>query len=129
VPKLGPNDRFATYKISKRFDQDISALCPAFRITLAGGVVREARIAFGGMAATPKRAPATEAALVGSPWSEETVRRAKSALMEDYRPIGDMRASARYRMTVAGNMLIRFFLESEGRGGRTRVIAPRESAA
>jgi xanthine dehydrogenase small subunit len=129
VPKLGPDQRFATYKISKRFDQDISALCPAFRVTLVEGRVSDARIAFGGMAATPKRAARTETALAGQPWTEATVRRAIAALAEDYRPIGDMRASARYRATVAGNMLLRFFLETEGRTSRTRVLAPRESAA
>ncbi|MBI3710215.1 MAG: xanthine dehydrogenase small subunit [Proteobacteria bacterium] len=96
VPKPRGDQRFAAYKISKRFDQDISAVCSAYRITLSGGIVGEARIAHGGMAETPKRAPAAEAALNGHPWDETTMRRAMEALAHDYRPIDDMRASAAY---------------------------------
>lgn len=129
APKLGPRDLFATYKISKRFDQDISAVCAAFRVVLDQGVIRDARIAFGGMAATPRRAPKTEATLTGKPWTEATVKEALAALGDDYQPIGDMRASARYRATVAGNMLRRFFLETTLPASRHRVLASREAAA
>jgi xanthine dehydrogenase small subunit len=129
VPKLRGDQRFAAYKISKRFDQDISAVCSAYRLTLSGGIVGEARIAHGGMAETPKRAPAAEAALNGHPWTEATVRRAMEALAQDYRPIDDMRASAAYRLAVARNLLWRFFLENSGRDTATRVLAPREAAA
>lgn len=129
VPKLAPDQRFGTYKISKRFDQDISAVCPAFRITLSDGMVSEARIAFGGMAAIPKRAPKTEAALLGKPWTETTIKAAVPCLAEDYQPIGDMRASAAYRATIAGNMLRRFFRETTEPATRNRLLGPREAAA
>ena len=94
------------------FDQDISAVCAAFAITLDGEMIGSARIAFGGMAATPKRAAQAEAALIGQPWSEVTLRAAMAALAQDYAPLSDMRASAAYRMTVAQNLLRRFWLET-----------------
>ena len=97
VPKLTPGARFAAYKISKRFDQDISAVCAAFH--LAGG---EARFAFGGMAATPARAPRAEAAFA------DGVDAACAALAQDFQPISDQRASAWYRLTVAQNLLRKF---------------------
>ena len=114
VPLRQPRLKFATYKISKRFDQDISAVCAAFAIALEGGTIRSARVAFGGMAATPKRAPRCEAALTGQPWSEATCERAAAALAQDYAPITDMRASAAYRSTVAQNLLRKFHLETSG---------------
>jgi xanthine dehydrogenase small subunit len=89
-------------------------------VRLEGGVIRSARVAFGGMAATPKRAPACEAALAGQVWSEATCRRAAARLAEDYAPISDLRASAGYRMTVAQNLLRRFYLETSGT--RARVL-------
>jgi xanthine dehydrogenase small subunit len=114
VPLPQPGVRLAAYKISKRFDQDISAVCAAFAIALEGGTIRGARVAFGGMAATPRRAPACEAALAGQPWNEATCERAAAALAKDYTPIADMRASAAYRLTVAQNLLRKFHLESSG---------------
>jgi xanthine dehydrogenase small subunit len=110
LPKAGL--RFRTYKLSKRFDQDISAVCAAFAITLDGEKVAAARIAFGGMAATPKRAAAAEAVLVGAPWNEDTLREAMAALARDYAPLSDMRASSSYRMQSAQNLLRRFWLET-----------------
>jgi xanthine dehydrogenase small subunit len=112
----------ATYKISKRFDQDISAVCGAYCLELEKGLIKEARVAYGGMAATPKRAPRCEQALRGKPWSEPTVRAAMAALDGDYAPITDMRASREYRALVARNLLYRFFLETSGSGVRTRVV-------
>ena len=112
VPLRSVQLRFRTYKLAKRFDQDISAVCAAFSITLDGATIDSARIAFGGMAATPKRAAQAEAALLGQPWSETTLRAAMSALAQDYAPLSDMRASAAYRMTVAQNLLRRFWLET-----------------
>src|SRR5690606_2329918 len=103
---------FRTYKVSKRFDQDISAVCAAFAFRLDDGLIRNARVAFGGMAATPARAPATEQALENQPWTVETVRQAMDALSQDYQPLSDMRASSRYRMTAAQNLLYRFQLET-----------------
>ncbi len=112
VPRLPPGARFGCYKISKRFDQDISAVMAAFRVRLRGGRVADARIAFGGMAATPKRALAAEAALVGAVFSKATVSQAVDALAQDFAPITDMRASAVYRLKVAQNLLRRFHVEN-----------------
>jgi xanthine dehydrogenase small subunit len=119
VPLLPAGEKFATYKISKRRDEDISALCGAFRVFVNdAGTVGMARIAFGGMAATPKRAKAVEAALIGKPWTMETVEAVVSHFAEDYQPISDMRASADYRMLAAQNLLKRFFLWTQERGER-----------
>jgi xanthine dehydrogenase small subunit len=104
--------RFGCYKVSKRFDQDISAVMGTFRLTLRSGRVENARIAFGGMAAIPKRAAATEAALTGSRFDHASVESACAALAEDFTPITDMRASAAYRLKAAQNLLRRFFLEN-----------------
>ncbi len=120
LPLLPEGVHFATYKISKRRDEDISALCGAFRLSLKDGVVDSVRIAFGGMAATPKRAKAVEAALIGNSWSMETVEAALAAFGEDYQPLTDMRASAEYRLMTAQNLLKRFFLETQGQGERLK---------
>lgn len=121
VPLLPAGEKFAAYKISKRREEDISTLCGAFRVFVSdGGTVGMARIAFGGMAATPKRAKAVEAALVGKPWTQDTIDAAVSAFAEDYQPISDMRASADYRLLTAQNLLKRFFLETTGNGQRLR---------
>ena len=111
-PSDAPNLR--CYKLSKRFDQDISAVCGCFNITLEGGKVTAARIAFGGMAGTPKRAVACEAALIGQPWRLQTAQAAKTAMQSDFQPMSDMRASAAYRMQTAGNMMIRYFHDLSG---------------
>jgi xanthine dehydrogenase small subunit len=125
VPLLPAGEKFDVYKVSKRRDEDISALCGAFRVFVSdAGTVGMARIAFGGMAATPKRARTVEAALVGRPWTMETIEAAVAAFAEDYQPISDMRASADYRLLVAQNLLRRFFLESTGASIRlTREVA------
>ena len=107
-------DRLACYKLSKRFDQDISAVCGAFNITVEAGVVTGARIAFGGMAGTPKRARAVEAALIGQPWTEATITQAQGAFATDFTPLSDMRASAAYRLRAAQAMLMRQYHESRG---------------
>ena len=121
VPLLPAGEKFAVYKISKRREEDISALCGAFRMFVNdAGVGGMARIAFGGMAATPKRAKAVEAALVGEPWTRETVEAAVAAFAQDYQPITDMRASAEYRLLTAQNLLKRFFLETQGQGERLK---------
>ncbi len=113
VPRRRPGLRVRAYKVAKRFDQDISAVCGAFAIeTGADGIVRTARIAFGGMAATPQRATDTEQALLGQPWNENSVRSAMDALAADYRPLSDLRATAAYRMKVARNLLWRAWLET-----------------
>jgi len=100
------------YKISKRFDCDISAVCAALAIELEGERILAARLAYGGMAATVKRAAQAEAALLGQPWTEATLQCAMTALAQDYTPLTDMRASAGYRLQVAQNLLRRFWLET-----------------
>lgn len=107
-------DALRCYKLSKRFDQDISAVCGAFNIGVEDGVVTSARIAFGGMAGTPKRAATVEAALLNQPWTVETVEGATARFGDDFTPMTDMRASADYRLTAAGNMLHRYFAETTG---------------
>jgi xanthine dehydrogenase small subunit len=102
------------YKLSKRFDQDISAVCGCFNVELRGGVVTSARIAFGGMAGTPMRASQAEAALLGAAWTADTVERAAQAMAQDFTPLTDMRASAEYRMRTAQNMMRRYFAEMSG---------------
>ncbi|WP_170401619.1 xanthine dehydrogenase small subunit [Ruegeria arenilitoris] len=114
VSFLRQPDRLKCYKLSKRFDQDISAVCGCFNIIVSDGVVSQARIAFGGMAGVPKRATRVEAALTGRPWTAETVQSALPAFAEDYSPMSDMRASARYRLETAKAMLERYFLEDQG---------------
>jgi xanthine dehydrogenase small subunit len=109
----------ASYKVSKRFDQDISAVCAGFAVTLRDGTIADARIAYGGMAAIPKRAAAAEAALQGKPWAMATIRGAMLALGRDFEPIGDMRASADYRARVAAALLERFFEAHGPRRGAT----------
>jgi len=122
VPRPDGTALVRSYKISKRFDQDISAVCGGYRIAVEDGVVRSARIAYGGVAAIPKRAPACERALVGRPWTEETVRAAMAALDRDYAPLTDMRASAAYRRLVTRNLLHRLWLETSGTRTVTRVL-------
>lgn len=114
VPRPTGHAQEAVYKISKRFDDDISAICLAIQITVKGGVVQQVSIGAGGVAATPARAKQTEAALLGQPWTADTVMAATATLREEFEPISDMRASARYRQTVLGNLLQRFWLESQG---------------
>lgn len=111
-PKSAPG--LKVYKLSKRFDQDISAVCGAFNIEVENGAVLSARIAFGGMAGIPKRATHVEARLVGQPWTEATIRSAMPAFEEDFTPLTDMRASAGYRLETAKAMLLRAFNEDVG---------------
>jgi xanthine dehydrogenase small subunit len=103
-----------SHKLSKRFDQDISAVCTAYRLQLDGDRVTAFAMACGGMAATIKRATHCEAALVGEAWNEESISRASAALAKDFSPIDDMRASADYRLRGAQNLLRRFYLETTG---------------
>ncbi|THF53724.1 xanthine dehydrogenase small subunit [Allorhizobium terrae] len=116
VPRPKPASHFAVYKISKRRDEDISALCGAFYLETDEGKVSTLRIAFGGMAGTPKRAHAVEAALMGKPWNEATIQAARDAFDVDYQPLSDWRATADYRQLTAKNLATRFFLETSGNG-------------
>jgi xanthine dehydrogenase small subunit len=102
---------FDTYKVSKRIEQDISAVCGAYGIQLDNGTITRARICYGGMAETPRRATKCEAALTGQPWNRDTIEAAAHAMASDFTPISDVRASADYRLRVAQNLLLRFYLE------------------
>jgi xanthine dehydrogenase small subunit len=116
IPLPKANQQFRTYKLAKRYDQDISAVAAAYCITLEDGIVRNAHIAYGGMAATSRRAPLAEAAIEGKPWNEATLKAGMAALAQDYTPLTDMRATASYRMKTAQNLLRRFWLESRPDG-------------
>ncbi|MGJ5621181.1 xanthine dehydrogenase small subunit [Sulfitobacter sp. MF3-043] len=107
-------DTLRCYKLSKRFDQDISAVCGCLNITRDGDTITAARLAYGGMAATPKRASAAEAAMVGQSFSQATMRTAMAAMADDFQPLSDMRASAGYRLQSAQNMLLRYLHEATG---------------
>ena len=123
VPRAQANQAFRAYKVSKRLDDDISAVCAAFNLRIEDGVVQDARIAFGGMAAIPKRAAACEAALQGSAWYPALIERACAALAEDFTPLSDFRASKEYRLLTAQNLLRKFFLELQAPEVETRVTA------
>ena len=127
VPLIDRPERLKCYKISKRFDQDISAVCGCFNIDVAGGVVRASRICYGGMAGTPKRATSVEAALTGRAWTLATVMDALPAFDRDYTPLGDMRGSAAYRSQAAKNLLIKYFHETRRPLRETRLVG-REAA-
>ncbi len=122
IPRRG--DHLHCYKLSKRFDQDISAVCGCFWLKLDDGKVSDIRLAFGGMAGTPKRASAAEETLLGNPWTAPVVRKAAQALTQDFTPLSDMRASAAYRMEAAQNMLWRRFFEGTGRETNLQEVAP-----
>ncbi len=128
VPLPADNSQFAIYKVTKRRDEDITATLGAFHLALKpDGTVGAIRIAYGGMAATPKRASAVEAALVGRPWTADTVEAALDAYASDFTPLTDMRASAAYRSLVARNLLRRFFAETQG--GSAPITISRDAAA
>lgn len=116
------NFHFATYKVSKRLEQDISAVCAAYAVQLNdAGVVQSARVAYGGMAATPKRAANVEQALMGQVWHEAAIEQAKVALNKDFSPLSDGRASSDYRQQVAANLLQRFYLSTQSSKVPTRL--------
>ncbi|MBI5335330.1 MAG: xanthine dehydrogenase small subunit [Burkholderiales bacterium] len=112
VPLPGPQ-QLRVYKVSKRYDSDISAVCAGLALSLDGdGRIAHVRLAYGGMAATVRRAAQAEAALLGQPWGEPALHAAQAALAQDFTPLSDMRASAAYRLRVAQNLLRRFWLET-----------------
>jgi xanthine dehydrogenase small subunit len=128
VPALPEGAAFACYKVTKRLDEDITAVCGAFRLTFDGGRIAAARLAYGGMAGVPKRAAAAEAALIGRAWSDAAAEAAMAALERDFTPLTDWRATAGYRMTVAKNLIRRFRLETGGSDGPVRLDRPRAEA-
>jgi xanthine dehydrogenase small subunit len=130
IPKLERNEAFRCYKITKRFDQDISSVLGAFKFTLKGRKVAQARIAYGGMAATPKRARKTEAAVNAlslddpSGWST-----AADLLADDFQPVDDHRAGAAYRREAAHSLLVKALTEIAGEATvNTRIVGFREPA-
>ncbi len=124
APRLREGQSYRAFKISKRLDEDISAVMLAARLDLKGRRVAAARIACGGMAATPKRAANAERALIGASLdAPETWRAALDALASDFAPLTDMRATAAYRMTAARNILWKTLVEIAGAGAPTRVGA------
>ena len=123
VPRHQARQLFRAYKVSKRLDDDISAVCAAFNLVVEDGVVRSARIAFGGMAAIPKRAAACEAVLKGDVLNQAQIERACNALAEDFTPLSDFRASKEYRLLVAQNLLRKCFIELQSADVETRVSA------
>lgn len=125
IPKPETNKEFKAYKISKRLDDDISAVCGAFNLEIHKGTVVSARVAFGGMAATPKRASGCEQALIGKAWCLSTVKAAMASLEADFEPLSDFRASKEYRSATAANLLYRFFIEQQNTNNQieTRVTS------
>jgi xanthine dehydrogenase small subunit len=131
VPRLGPEHIFRCFKVTKRFDQDISAVMGAFRFTVnPDGLVTDVRLAYGGMAGVPKRATSAEQALIGQQLRDPKAwARAFAALREDFKPLDDHRASARYRIETAHSLLGKALIESAGTAStRTRVTGQREKA-
>jgi len=114
IPRLAGRQRFFAYKLSKRFDQDISAVIAAFRIAISGGKVASLRAVYGGVAPTPARAKALEMVLTGHPWNSEALAAIDAALARDLSPIGDHRASASYRLDAAANLVRRLHADSSG---------------
>ncbi len=123
VPRPRAAQTLRAYKVSKRLDDDISAVCAAFALTLENGRVSQARVAFGGMAAIPKRAQACEQALQGNPFDPDVIERACTALADDFTPLTDFRASREYRLLVAQNLLRKCFHEAQPHSYETRVTA------
>jgi xanthine dehydrogenase small subunit len=124
VPPPKSGRWFASYKLAKRIDQDISSVCAAFAVEVSGGHVVDARLAYGGMAAVPARAANAEKALVGQPWSEGAINSAVAALAADFAPLTDSRASQAYRLKSAGNLLRRFYMQQTANPPTLRVTDP-----
>jgi len=123
IPSVNDTTYLKIYKVSKRFDDDISAVLAAIKLQLNDNVVSSIGIAFGGMAAIPKRAVKCEAALRDQQWSEATIERAAEALSEDFTPLSDARASSQYRLQVAQNLLRRAYIEINNPDVVTQVVS------
>ncbi len=122
IPRLLPGQEFHAYKLSKRFDQDISTVVAGFRLEIADGIVKQIRAAFGGMAAQAKRAAALEARLAERPWNAAAVEDIDAVLGQDFQPLDDHRGTAAYRLRAAANLLRRLQIETTG-GGTLRLEA------
>jgi len=129
LPVPADGARLRCYKLTKRFDQDITAVLGCFDVAVEDGTVTAARLAYGGMAGIPKRAAYAEAMLTGKPWTEATVRSAMAAMEGDFTPLTDMRASAAYRMKGAQNLLMKYFVETTEPQTATRLVGARARVA
>ncbi len=129
VPKPQPGELLRVYKVSKRTDDDISAVCLAIQLTLQDGAVQAASIGVGGVAATPVRARATEAVLAGAAWNETSVTQAADTLRHEFQPLSDMRASGDYRRALLAHLLERYWLESQGSSSTLATLLPLAQAA
>jgi xanthine dehydrogenase small subunit len=114
IPLLKAGTTFTTYKLSKRFDQDISTVIGAFRLQIESGKVAELRAAYGGMAATTARAKHIEAALIGKPWTADTLKDIDSLIAKDFQPMTDHRGTDAYRLRAAANLVRRLQAETTG---------------
>jgi xanthine dehydrogenase small subunit len=112
IPLLKDGTSFTAYKLSKRFDQDISTVIGAYRLRLDGGQVTELRAAYGGMAATTARAKHVEAAVIGKPWAAETLRDVDALIAQDFQPMTDHRGTDAYRLRAAANLVRRLQIET-----------------
>jgi xanthine dehydrogenase small subunit len=121
IPKN--QDNLRCYKISKRFDQDISAICGAFNLEITDGIIQSARIAFGGMAGIPKRAEHVETSLTDQTWDISTIEKTHTKWACDFEPLTDMRASAEYRLSVARNLLTRYFHDVSGNAATIQEVS------
>ena len=124
IPRAQPDQLLRTWKVAKRLEDDISALALAVCLRRTGDVISDVRIGVGGMAAMPSRAPRTEAALMGRPWQRATLEAAADTLRAEFTPLSDLRASASYRATVIGNLLLRLWHETQGEDAALQDIAP-----
>jgi xanthine dehydrogenase small subunit len=124
IPPLEPADLVHISKLSRRFDSDIAAVCGAFKLTVCDGVITRARAAFGGMAATPRRAPSCEAALTGQPFTAPTIAAAARALRDDFAPLSDVRGTAAYRLDAAANLLWRLWHKAQGQAVSVLDVEP-----
>ena len=109
IPKLASDQIFRSYKIAKRYDQDISTVIAAFRLELTGQIIKDLRIAFGGMGPVPARSPTTEKFLENQVWNEDSLVTAGDKIADDFSPISDHRGTSEYRLTLATNLLQKFF--------------------
>ncbi|MGV0959409.1 MAG: xanthine dehydrogenase small subunit [Limnohabitans sp.] len=114
VPRPGPGEWLGAYKVSKRQEDDISAVCLAVQLHVTQGRITAVRIGAGGVAATPARAVQTEAALIGQAWNEASLKKAQATIQQEFSPLSDLRASADYRRQMLGQLLHRAWLESTG---------------
>jgi xanthine dehydrogenase small subunit len=123
IPMPQPHTIYQAYKVSKRFDQDISAVIGAFALTIRDSTIEKARVAFGGMAATPARAYSSETFMEGAPWDLAIAMGGGAMIDTDFSPITDFRADADYRSRVAAYLFARLYYEAADPAVITDVMA------